>query len=311
MAEPMDELIPTRATLIQRLKDWQDQSSWQDFFDTYWKLIYGVALKGGLTEAEAQDVVQETMIAVAKHMPTFEYDPAIGSFKTWLLNMTRWRITDQLRKRGPFQAAARPDSEDATPRTRTVDKVIDPSGRDLDALWNTEWEKNLLEAAMTKVKRQLDPQKYQIFDLYVNKEWPPEKVAATFGISVDQVYLANPGQPGPAGLRTLRKNGLARRPPWNQHRREFPAQSLGDRGHRPGGAPAQCSPDALDALVRHQRFRLTCWRNADTEHDRHGDHDGASLPLVADRPAERECRRERNDKNRRYLQHVGEGVGVF
>jgi len=45
------------------------------------------ALKGGLTAVEAQDVVQETMISVAKHMPTFEYDPAIGSFKTWLLNI--------------------------------------------------------------------------------------------------------------------------------------------------------------------------------------------------------------------------------
>ena len=188
MAEPMNELIPTRATLIQRLKDWQDQSSWQDFFDTYWKLIYGVALKGGLTAVEAQDVVQETMISVAKHMPTFEYDQAIGSFKTWLLNMTRWRITDQLRKRGPF-AAGHPAGEDTATGTRTVDKVVDPASRDLDALWDAEWEKNLLDAALAKVKRQLDPQKYQIFDLYVNKEWAPEKVAATFGISVDQVYL--------------------------------------------------------------------------------------------------------------------------
>ncbi|MGB7770039.1 MAG: sigma-70 family RNA polymerase sigma factor [Verrucomicrobiia bacterium] len=189
MAEPKDELIPTRATLIQRLKDWQDQSSWQDFFDTYWKLIYGTAIKSGLTAAEAQDVVQETMISVAKHMPAFKYDPAIGSFKTWLLNMTRWRITDQLRKRGPF-VASHSASNDPETGTRTVEKVIDPMGRDLDALWEAEWEKNLLDAAMAKVKRRLDPQKYQIFDLYVNKGWPPEKVAATFGISVDQVYLA-------------------------------------------------------------------------------------------------------------------------
>jgi RNA polymerase sigma factor (sigma-70 family) len=189
MADPMDELIPTRATLIQRLKNWQDQSSWQDFFDTYWKLIYGVAIKGGLTGAEAQDVVQETMISVAKHMPTFKYDPAVGSFKTWLLNMTRWRITDQLRKRGPV-AAGHPASNDTATGTRTVDKVVDPASPDLDALWDAEWGKNLLDAALAKVKRRLDPQKYQIFDLYVNKEWAPEKVAATFGISVDQVYLA-------------------------------------------------------------------------------------------------------------------------
>jgi len=40
-----------------------------------------VALRGGLTRAEAEDVVQETLISVAKHMPTFKYDPTIGSFK--------------------------------------------------------------------------------------------------------------------------------------------------------------------------------------------------------------------------------------
>jgi RNA polymerase sigma-70 factor (ECF subfamily) len=184
-----DELIPTRTTLIQRLKNWEDQSSWQDFFDTYWKLIYGVARKGGLTATEAQDVVQETMISVARQMPTFKYDRAIGSFKAWLLNTTRWRIIDQLRKRGP--AAARHLAEDeVTPRTPTTEELVDPTSRKLDDLWNAEWEKNLLDAAIAKVKRRLDPQRYQIFDFYVNKEWPPEKVAKAFGISVDQVYLA-------------------------------------------------------------------------------------------------------------------------
>ena len=185
----MDELIPTRATLIQRLKNWQDQSSWQDFFDTYWKLIYNVARNRGLSDAEAQDVVQETMISVAKHMPTFKYDPAIGSFKTWLLNMTRWRIIDQFRKRGP-PAEPHPFPDAPVTGARTVDKMVEPASQDLDALWDAEWEKNLLDAAIAKVKRRFDPQKYQIFDLYVNKAWAPDKVAKAFGVSIGQVYLA-------------------------------------------------------------------------------------------------------------------------
>lgn len=172
----MDDSIPTRATLLQRLKDWQDQSSWQDFFDTYWRLIYNVARKGGLNETEAQDVVQETMISVARHMPNFKYDPAFGSFKSWLLQMTRWRMTDQLRKREPV--------------IHPLERVADPTSEDLEALWNAEWEKNLLDAAIANVKRRFDPEKYQIFDLYVNKGWSPEKVAKAFGVSVGQVYLA-------------------------------------------------------------------------------------------------------------------------
>ena len=184
---PEDEFIPTRATLIHRLKNWQDQASWQDFFDTYWKLIYGLARKFGLNEEDAQDIVQDTMVAVANKMPSFQYDPAIGSFKSWLRNLIRWRIADLVRKRGgvttlPLQP---PGEDDQTP--------IDPPDTDsktIDQLYEREWQKNLLDAAVDKVKRKLDPQKYQVFDCYVNKEWPPEKVAEVFKISVDQVYMA-------------------------------------------------------------------------------------------------------------------------
>ena len=179
-----DEFIPTRASLIGRLKNWEDQSSWQEFFDTYWKLIYGVARKTGMSDAEAQDVVQETMTSVAKHMPGFHYDPAVGSFKAWLLKLTRWRIIDQVRKRPPVALQSLSEG------TGTVECVIDPESQMLDQLWDAEWEKNLLDAAVATVKRKLDPQKYQIFDFYVNKDWPAEKVAERFQTSVDQVYLA-------------------------------------------------------------------------------------------------------------------------
>jgi RNA polymerase sigma factor (sigma-70 family) len=185
------ELIPTRATLIERLKNWQDQASWQEFFEIYWKLIYCVARKAGLTEVEAQDAVQETLMAVAKHIPTFKYDPALGSFKAWLLKMARWRIVDQFRKRGPMsQHHKRSAGSRTATGTATIEAVPDPAGVSVDQLWEAEWQNNLLDAALHQVKRRLDPQKYQVFDCYVNKGWAAPKVAATFGLSVDQVYVA-------------------------------------------------------------------------------------------------------------------------
>jgi RNA polymerase sigma-70 factor (ECF subfamily) len=188
VAKNDEELIPTRATLLDRMKDWKDQSSWQEFFDTYWKLIYGVARKGGLSDAEAQDVVQETMVSVAKQMPQFKYDPAIGSFKAWLFKLTRWRIVDQLRKRGPI--ARHHESSGETARTATIEGFADEKSADFDAIWEADWAKTVLDAAMTRVKGRLDPQKFQIFDFYVNREWPPEKVAQTFNVSINQVYIA-------------------------------------------------------------------------------------------------------------------------
>jgi RNA polymerase sigma factor (sigma-70 family) len=182
-----DDAIRTRATLLNRMKNWNDQSSWQEFFDIYWKLIYGVARKAGLNDSEAQDVVQESMVSVAKHMPTFKYNPAIGTFKAWLLNLTRWRIVDQLRKRGPIVTHHPGDGD--TARTATVERIADEKSPELEAIWKADWERTLLGAAMARVKLRLDPQKFQIFDFYVNREWPPEKVARSFNINVNQVYL--------------------------------------------------------------------------------------------------------------------------
>ena len=67
MALTAHDLNPTRYSLLSRLQNWDDQDSWRDFFDTYWRLIYSVAIKSGLTENEAQEVVQETVIAVARN----------------------------------------------------------------------------------------------------------------------------------------------------------------------------------------------------------------------------------------------------
>src|SRR5215475_5253466 len=94
-----EEFIPTRTSLLSRLKDWDDQESWKEFFDTYWKMLYSVARRAGLSESDAQDVVQEAIVAVAKKLPGFQYDPASGSFKSWLMLIMRRRIIDYFRKR--------------------------------------------------------------------------------------------------------------------------------------------------------------------------------------------------------------------
>src|SRR5262249_59446262 len=94
-----DDRIPTRASLLDRLRNPDDSASWNEFYRIYRELIYSVARRASLTEQEAQEVVQDTLISVAKKMPEFTYDPSKDSFKGWLLTVTRWRIRDQLEKR--------------------------------------------------------------------------------------------------------------------------------------------------------------------------------------------------------------------
>jgi RNA polymerase sigma factor (sigma-70 family) len=181
-------LLATRRSLVERLADWRDRKRWQEFFDTYWKLIYSAARKSGLHDAEAQEVVQETVITVAKKIENLKYDPAIGSFKGWLLQITRWRIADQFRKREPAEAGLSLSVDDDA--TATIERVPDSRIVDLEALWEKEWQENLFEAAIARVKKKVDPKQFQVFDCYVRKEWPAQKVAEHLRVSVGQVYLA-------------------------------------------------------------------------------------------------------------------------
>ena len=189
MLKSAHDLIPTRRSLLNRLKDWEDQESWQDFFDTYWKLIYGVAARAGLSDDEAQEVVQETIIRVSKKMPKFKYDPSLGSFKSWLLHTTDWCINDQFRKRAKEIDAPTHLRNNAL-RISKIEDVPDPAGFDLEVIWNTEWQTHIFDAAIARVKPRVNAKQYQIFDLYVIKKWPVGKVAHTLGIGRGRVYLA-------------------------------------------------------------------------------------------------------------------------
>jgi RNA polymerase sigma-70 factor (ECF subfamily) len=186
--DPADQWAPTRRSLVERLRNWEDQDAWREFFNSYWKLIYAVAIKAGLTDQEAEDVVQETVLSVAKKMDEFQYDPAVCSFKGWLLRVTRLRVLDQFRKRGP-KVPQKGRSREDTGSTSTLDRVLDPGALQLDLIWDEEWEKNLVDAAMERVKLRVKPDHYQIFYLSAVKGLSTGEVSRMLQVNVGQVYL--------------------------------------------------------------------------------------------------------------------------
>jgi len=181
--------LPTRRSLLSRLRNLEDHASWQGFFDTYWKLIYSAATKAGLSDADAQDVVQETVLTVTERIGEFRYDPQKGSFKGWLLNTTRWRILDHLRRRKPHEK--NPQLTDRSRQTDVLEQIPDPAGQFIEQVWEAEWQQNLVDAAMHRVKQQVRPKHYQVFELCAVKAQPARKVAATFGVTLTYVRLIN------------------------------------------------------------------------------------------------------------------------
>jgi RNA polymerase sigma-70 factor (ECF subfamily) len=183
------ELVPTRQSLLERLRNLDDHDSWQEFFDTYWKLIYCAAIKFGLSDTEAEEVVQETIIGVARKMETFRYEPQTCSFKGWLMHVTQRRIIDRLRKRQTQPQSFTPLRSD-TSTSGTALQIPDASAEQaFEGMWTEEWEKNLVDAAMERVKRKVNPEHYQIFYLHSVKNMAARDIGKLLGVSAAKVYV--------------------------------------------------------------------------------------------------------------------------
>ena len=182
--------LRTRRTLLSRLRNLDDDESWRTFFDLYWRLLYNVARKSGLDDAGAQEVVQDTVIAVARKMPEFRYDPVRGTFRQWLLRITRRRIVDHLRRlyRQPPRAEVPPEALDDDDEHAAA--IADRSASMIEAAWDEEWEQSMFDAALVRIRSEVNPLHFQVFDYCVLKKWPASKVAETLGLNAAQVYLA-------------------------------------------------------------------------------------------------------------------------
>jgi len=190
LTEPgTDSFLPTRQSLLSRLRDWQDHDGWREFFDMYWRLIYSVARQAGLDDATAQDVVQNTFIYLARRMPKFRYDRTRGSFKSWLRCVTRSRIS-VFRRRTEAKEPSLPELPLEGDEVPIWETIPDPAGDAMDEIWQREWEENLLKTALRRIGLKVSAKQLMIFELAALGEVPLKQVARKLDVSLAQVYLA-------------------------------------------------------------------------------------------------------------------------
>jgi RNA polymerase sigma factor (sigma-70 family) len=177
--------LQTRHSLIERVKDPGDQKSWNEFFGIYSPLLYNVARRSGLSEADAEDAVQETFLTVAKSLPLFHYDPALGSFKGWLKQVARSRIVDRWRRERKHW-----EGSQSLDRQESEGDLAEHASSAFDALWDEQWEQDLLAAAQERVRAKVNARHYQIFQLCVIKGSSVAAVAKLLQLRLHQVYFA-------------------------------------------------------------------------------------------------------------------------
>jgi RNA polymerase sigma-70 factor (ECF subfamily) len=179
----IDDELPTRASLLARLGRTDDDASWREFFERYWRLIYQAALREGLSDADAQDVVQEVVLQVSRQIGSFRYDPG-RSFKGWLLRTTHWKVMDVHRRRARGGGGLPDDPGDCVVR---MEEASVPA--ELEMRWDSEWELALMQAGLASLRREVRAEHFQVFDLLVLQGRPPSAVSSALGVSLATVYV--------------------------------------------------------------------------------------------------------------------------
>jgi RNA polymerase sigma factor (sigma-70 family) len=175
---------PTRPSLLLRLRDAADAEAWNLFVDLYAPLVYGFLRKQGLQDADAADVTQEVLQAVARSVGRLDYDPVRGSFRGWLFTVVRNELRDFLAARRRQQAG----SGDSA--VRGLLEAVPAPEPDLAAQWEREHQQRLLDWAGGQVRRSCQETTWQAFWLTAVQGRSGQEAARRLGLSVAAVYLA-------------------------------------------------------------------------------------------------------------------------
>jgi RNA polymerase sigma-70 factor (ECF subfamily) len=180
----MAEIPPTRASLLVRLRDPHDGDAWVQFLDVYGPLVYAFARKQGLQDADASDLSQEVLSAVAGAVGRLEYDPCRGAFRNWLFTIVR-------RKLSAWRAAqARHPRGSGDTDTHRLLEQCPASEAGTEAAWEEEWQQRLFGWACEQVQRHVTEATWQAFWRTAVEGRPGQQVADELGLSVAAVYLA-------------------------------------------------------------------------------------------------------------------------
>jgi RNA polymerase sigma-70 factor (ECF subfamily) len=173
----------TRHSLLLRLHDAADEAAWGQFTELYEPVIYRLARARGLQDADAREVVQEVLMAVAKaaeRLPPHVHGEA-GGFRRWLAITTRNRVIDRFRRR----------EVRGTGRSTQVQRLAElPAAAEPGTELQQELRKQLFSQAADHVKQQVASSTWQAFWLTAVENQPVARVAQQLDISVGNVYVA-------------------------------------------------------------------------------------------------------------------------
>lgn len=152
-------------------------AAWEQFCLQYGGPIVRYAQKLGLNEADARDVMQETLVALVRQLPRFDYDPARGRFRNFLLTIVHRQAQGLFRRRCRRPEVVLPDDLE----------VGAPAAKEAEA---DRWQEALFDEAWTRLQRSgaIQARTVAIFEAYAIRGESPAAVGKENGVSANTVY---------------------------------------------------------------------------------------------------------------------------
>src|SRR5262245_12947509 len=168
----------TRPSLLVRIRDAGDREAWRQFVDVYAPLVYKFARRRGLQDADAADLTQDVLQAVAGASKRLLYDPERGTFRAWLYTVARNKLRNFLLARHRRQEDADPHLLEEAPAREEVE------------LWEREYEQRLFDWAADQVRVHFQESTWRSFWRTAVEGRSAGETAAELGMSVGAVYIA-------------------------------------------------------------------------------------------------------------------------
>ena len=179
----MSDSPGTRASLLVRIRDAGDKDAWRQFVALYAPLIHGLARGRGLQDADAADLTQEVLRAVALAAPVLVYDPARGSFRGWLYTVTCNKVRDFLDSRA--------NRERGSGDSQTHQLLVEKQAKDDEAdRWERDYQRHVFALAADQVRASFEPSTWQAFWLIAVEGKTGADTAKTLNMSVGAAYVA-------------------------------------------------------------------------------------------------------------------------
>jgi len=177
----MSDEYKTSITLIQKMRNQYDESSWNRFTDAYTPYMRMIILSMGLRHHDTEDLVQSIILKAWKNLPDFNYKPESGSLRSWLKTITKNTVLSFLKKKSTKEASLDEIQENSVMDHNPVTEA------EIYDCMDKQWEIYISNLAWDNVKDEFGETVQQIF-LKLSKGESIEQIAVDLDVKENTVY---------------------------------------------------------------------------------------------------------------------------